>query len=349
MAEPSGRGGHAARRAGQTQAAAIIDLLTTTDPTLLDALRADPGSALRSHSGVRLTSVPESQTDTGCSVAGAYVADTAPPTLAVADSVSPGRRTFTLLHEFGHHLQQSRVELMPALLAAADGGHDLEEAACDAFAADILLPSTTVTSIIGTGGPTADAVAELWTTSRASRAAVCVRAAQTLRSPGHVLLLDDTGTVQFDAAHGQPPVRRGSSQVAVPLIAQALRTGHRATGELALRYRDGITGPTLHAQVADLGGYLGVVAVTDTVPWLRFSLPTADTGPSVDGRICEHCDHEFSTFETSCQKCRSPKCPECGRCACPARLAEQTCMSCFQRLPAHLFDAGTESCRPCRE
>lgn len=340
-------GGYAARRAGQAQADAIIALLAATDPHLLSALRTDPGRALRDHSGVDIVTVPEAQTATGCSVAGGYFASTTPPSLAVAASVSAGRVAFTLLHEFGHHLQQTQFDLMTALLKQPDGGQALEEAACDAFAADLLLPAADVTSAIGPEGPTADAVAALWATSRASRAAVCVRAAQTLRSPGHVLLLDDNGTVQFDAAHGLPPLRRSSSQADVPLVAQALRTGHRATGEVQLRYRDGILGQPLYAQVADLGGYLVVVAVTDTVPWQRFAPPSTETHPTARERICEHCEHEFSTFEQPCPTCRTPKCHECGRCACPPRLAEKLCNGCFMKLTVNQFADGSDLCGSC--
>lgn len=347
MPEPASRGGYASRRAGQAQADAMLDLLASVDPDLLKALLIDPAAALRQHTGVTVLSVPESQTDTGCSVAGGYVSDTVPPTLAVATSVSAGRQAFTLLHEFGHHLQRTRFELMDVLLEQRDEGAALEEDACDAFAAGILLPEADVTACMGNEGPTAHSVAALWARSRASRQAACVRAAQTLRSPGHVLLLDDTGAVQFDAAHGLPPVRRRSSQADVPLIARALRTGHRATGELQLRYRDGIKGQVLYAQIADLKGYLVVVAVTDTVPWLRFAPPSTDTGPSVAERSCEHCGHDFTTFDVSCQSCRTPKCPECGGCSCPPRLAEQTCTACWLRLTSVQFEPGSDVCKSC--
>lgn len=347
MPEQAFRGGYASRRAGQSQADAMLASLASVDPELLQALLVNPAAALRQHSGVMVLSVPESQTDTGCSVAGGYVSDTMPPTLAVATSVSAGRQDFTLLHEFGHHLQRTRFELMDALLEQSDEGRALEENACDAFAAGILLPAADVAACIGGEGPTAGSVAALWARSRASRQAACVRAAQTLRSPGHVLLLDDTGAVQFDAAHGLPPVRRRSSQADVPLIAQALRTGHRATGQLQLRYRDGIEGQVLHAQIADLEGYLVVVAVTDTVPWTRFAPPSTDTGPSVAERSCEHCGHDFTTFDASCETCRTPKCPECARCACPPRLAEQTCTACWLKLTSVQFDPGSDVCQSC--
>src|ERR1019366_923254 len=56
-----------------------------------------------------------SQTDERCSVAGGYVHTTVPPTLSVTNSLSPGRRSFTVLHELGHHLQKNDVVLARAV------------------------------------------------------------------------------------------------------------------------------------------------------------------------------------------------------------------------------------------
>ncbi len=350
MAEPASVVGHAARRAGQVQADAIITMLESKDPGLLAALRSDPATALEASDALTIKFVPEAQTDAGCSVAGGYIDSTTPPTLSVALSASAGRRAFTLLHEFAHHLQQTDFDLIELLLAHRDGtGKGLEELACDAFAAEILLPAEQVAATIGAKGPTVDDVVSLWTTSRASRAAVCVRAAQMLRSPGHVLLLDEDGHVAFDAAHGLPPVRRGSDQTAVPLIARARSNGHRAEGELRLRYRDGITGESLHAQCADLGGYLVIVAVTDTVPWKKFAPPARSSGPTGRWRACEHCQHEYSSFETPCAKCKVANCPECGRCNCPPRLAERLCPGCFIMRTENQFAAGSDRCTTCTE
>lgn len=340
-------GGHVVRRAGQAQADAITAQLEATDPDLLRALEVDPLRALQRHPDLVLTNVPEWQTDAGCSVAGAYISDGTPAVLAVAAAASAGRRQFTVLHEFAHHLQQTETTLMGALLDQADQGVTLEEAACDAFAAGVLLPRRRVSEHIGPNGPTADSVVSLWSGSRASRAAVCVRAAQTLPSTGHVLLLDGDGRVQFDAAHGLPPVRRGSSQAQVPLIAQALRTSHRAEGTVALAYRDGILGAELHAQVADLGGFVVVVAVTDRAPWQRLSLPAAASGTTASTWTCEHCDHEFSTSASRCDRCQKARCPECARCPCPPIVPEQTCISCFQRLPVRSFEDDSTTCTSC--
>lgn len=59
------------------------------------------------------------------------------------DSASRARRDFTALHELGHHLQQNSFDLMEAFARQPDGGVLLEDTACDAFAAEILLAGTT--------------------------------------------------------------------------------------------------------------------------------------------------------------------------------------------------------------
>jgi hypothetical protein len=336
------------RVAARAQAEAMLAVLETAEPGLQLMLRHDPAGVLGSRTDLAVRAVPEAQTDAGCSVAGAYIGDNVPPVLAVATSTSSGRRAFTLLHEFGHHLQRTETTLMPALLDQPDDGHALEDAACDAFAATVLLPDELVEAHVAAAGPTADDVVALWRASTASRAAVCVRAVERLPSPGHVLLLDSQGDVQFAAAHGLPPVRRGSSQARIPVVGDALTNGrHRARGHTRVAYRDGIAGGELYAQAADIGGYLLVVAVTDRAPWERFAPPSRDEAPSGQEWTCEQCGHEFVTFQPPCRRCGAPTCPDCGRCNCAARVEERRCDGCSLVLPARLFAGTASRCRDC--
>lgn len=312
------------------------------------ALSADPIRQLAAWPGIAVMAVPPVETDGGCSVAGGYFADVDPPVLAVADDASRGRRAFTVLHEFGHHLQQTQSTLMAVLLAEPDRGTLLEEAACDAFAADVLIPGHLVDQHIG-GGVTAASIADLWRATSASRAAVCVRAAQRLTTPGHVVLVDTLGVVQFAATHGLPPIRRGSRQGHIPVVRDALTsTRRRAHGRTRMAYRDGITGQELIAAAADIGDYLVLVAVTDHATWESgFHLPPGDAGPRPTVWICEHCEHEFGTFDRACSRCRSYTCPACGRCSCAPAVAERRCEKCCMVLPARLFAAGSARCSDC--
>jgi Zn-dependent peptidase ImmA (M78 family) len=238
------------RAAARTQAQAMRAALDKVLPGRRDDLTRDPVEVLRTWPEVVYREVPAADTGNRCSVAGAYYGTEDPPLLTVAQATSPGRRAFTALHELGHHLQQSDVELAEAVDSHGDNAEPFEDAACDAFAADVLLPEELVTHHLPDGTPTADHIVALHRSSVASRAAVCVRAAQRLAAPGHVLLLDSDGAVQFAASHLMPRPTRGSNQSAAPVVAQALTdpAGRgRARGRTRLRYRDGIEGDELRA------------------------------------------------------------------------------------------------------
>jgi hypothetical protein len=333
--------------------AATVEVAATLNrlrPGAAAELAHDPCGVLDGWDEVQIRYVPSVEADSRCSVAGAYIWDETPPVLAVARATSAGRRAFTALHELGHHLQQSDLDLAQALASAGEQGRLLEDAVCDAFAAGVLLPDHLVDQHIPDAGPTVYDVAQLHAASSASRAAVCVRAAQRLRSPGHVLLLDYDGSVEFAAAQGVPPVRKGSSQSSVPVIQDALTSERTTRGRTRLLYRDSIRGEELFAQVGDLDDYLVAVLTTDRPPWEdQFVLPSRDAGPVAATWVCPNagCAEEFETFGNSCTRCKIPKCPECGTCECPPVVAQKTCTTCFQKQSAHAFDGASTVCESC--
>lgn len=312
-------------------------------------LAHDPCGVIEGWDEFQLRYVPAVEADSRCSVAGAYIWEEDPPVLAVARATSAGRRAFTVLHELGHHLQQTDLDFAQALAAAGERGRVLEDAVCDAFAAGVLLSDELVDQHIPAAGPTVYDVASLHAASSASRAAVCVRAAQRLRSPGHVLLVDYDGSVQFAAAHGFPPVAKGSNQSSVPVIQDAL--GFRtAKGRTRLLYRDSIRGEELFAQAGAVDGYVVVVMTTDRPPWEpAFVLPSRETGPVAATWVCPNagCGEEFETYGESCPKCKVPKCPECSTCECPPVVAQKPCTRCFTVQSAHAFEAGSTVCESC--
>ena len=350
MSELSAPRAPVSRASARAQARAIIEAVEASEPGVLDAIRTDVLGRLGARGDISVRTVPESQTDAGCSVAGAYLSDVAPPVVAVADSLSKGRRVFTALHEWAHHHQQTITSLMPPLLAEADGGHRLEDAACDAFAAAVLLPDELVDKYVGVRGPTADGIVMLRKAALpTSRAAVCVRVSERLTSPGHVILLDEAGRVQFAAAHGLPPLRRDGDQGHIPVVRDALRRQGRAQGRTRFAYRDGIVGAELYVQVAPLDDYLLVVAVTDSAPWEVFSPPARDPSPVGRYWTCENaaCGHEFRTFDAPCTRCKAPTCPECGRCNCPSGTRERRCDSCGVIYPVRMFAGAATRCTNC--
>lgn len=332
--------------AARAQATAMLAELETSKPRARRTLARGGLAELQTWPELIVRQVTEAQTGARCSVAGAYDIGP-PPRISVAESASRARRDFTALHELGHHLQKNSLDLMDAFDREPDGGLQLEDAACDAFAAEILLPATLVNRHLTASGPTAGDVVELWRAGGASRMAVCVRAAQHLPAPGHVILLGDDGRTAFAASSGLPPLKRGSFQGDIPVIDRARASGGQARGRTRLHYRDSIQGQELYAQTARMGGYLVVVLVTDLAPWLAFAPSSADTGPQAGEYICEHCGHEYRSFERACTSCRVPPCPECGRCGCAPKVAERLCQGCFIVHPPAMFTSGGDRCREC--
>ncbi|MFF7680959.1 ImmA/IrrE family metallo-endopeptidase [Actinacidiphila glaucinigra] len=332
--------------AAQTQAAAMMAELETQAPGASQRLARSALSELRSWPDLTVQLVAEGQTGARCSVAGAYLPGP-PPRIAVADAASPTRRDFTALHELGHHLQRNSFDLMDAFEGQEDGGLILEDAACDAFAAEILLPASLVDSHLAVGTFTASDAVDLWRAGGASRMAVCVRTAQRLPAPGHVLLLEPGGRVAFASSHGLPPVKRGSPQGDIPVIEQALAGKGRANGLTRLHYRDGIQGQELYVQTAPMSGYLLALLVTDLAPWRAFAPSIPDTGPQAGQYICEHCHEEYHSFAPACSRCHIPTCPECGRCGCASRVAERLCKGCFISHTPTMFAPDADRCIDC--
>ncbi len=326
----------------QHVAALLDELEARRGPEVLSVLAVDPIAELRTWTDITVQEVPSNPSPT-CDVAGAFLAETDPPTVVIARATSPGRRCFTALHELGHYLYAMSDPLIEVLLDQPDGGKALEEASCDGFAAQILIPDSTAAAHL-VGGVTADGVRRLYQAVSASRSAVCVAASRLLHVPGHVTLLDSAGRVIIDAAVGRPRLRQGSDQASAELIARALRSPeHSATGRLRFQYRNRIEGPELYAQVCALDEYFVVVAMTDHAPWLSFAPPPADDGPTARTWSCEHCPAEFEVWERPCQRCSTPKCPECGRCGCAVR--ERRCTECFQVYGLAMFDGDSTVCK----
>jgi hypothetical protein len=333
-------------KAARIQAEAMIQALESLRPGGAQVLATSALAELRTWPELSVRTVPDSQASEGCSVAGIYLPGQ-PPILAVARSTSEERRDFTALHELGHHLQQTDFDLIDVLVEHGDDGQALQEAACDAFAAAILLPQALVAQHILARGPDAADVVGLWHAAGASRMAVCVAAAQHLPAPGHILLLDTDGAVMFAASHNLPQPRRGSDQSRIPVLATALTTeSGRAQGRTRLRYRDGIAGAELYVQTTRIGGYLLAVLVIDRAPWLPFS-PTLDDSPLARWYICEHCGQEFRSFDRTCERCHVPRCPECNSCGCPSPVEQRSCPECFLMHPPSMFAAGSDRCLDC--
>ncbi|WP_248814050.1 ImmA/IrrE family metallo-endopeptidase [Frankia sp. AgPm24] len=337
------------------QAEAILRVVEERHPGSLAALCADPLATISSWPDVQVTVVPESGDGDGCSVSGSYLDHTQPPTLRVAASRSRRRRGFTVLHELGHHLQQTDPELGQRVFTRVDS-ENFEEAACDAFAARVLLPDGWVRDRVDLRGPTATEIVDMFQNSQASREACCVRASELLSGGGIVVLLDATGRVVFASPRGVVPPARGSDQSDTPLIRAALRgVATVEHDDTFVTYRNGARSDPLYGQAAWCDKqYMIAVLAPDNVGWRRFAPPRSASAasPAERGWICEICPDAdpFEVFGPPCQRCGQPKC-ENGHCGCtPAGArAEQRCDRCFLVLAATQFDPGRSICRSCAE
>ncbi|WP_063006004.1 ImmA/IrrE family metallo-endopeptidase [Nocardia salmonicida] len=316
-----------------------------------DELGRDAFAALMKSEDLTVLRVPEfvpRDSQHSCSVAGGYRYD--PPTLIVTQSMSWRRQHFTVLHELGHHIQQTDLALGETVVEHGDP-ETFEDACCDSFAAQVLLPDDLVDRYTGDHGPTVSAATGLFEASNASRAAICVRLAGRLRSSGAVAVLDPAGIVTFAAARGEifPPAR-GSDQSANPLVEVAMRAdrdGRSVTREDALIwYRTGHTSDRLYGQAAWAGDRLFLIMVAYGAPWLSFSPPRDGTAERVtDAWIqCDYCQTEFAV-KTKCNTCNQPLCPS-DHCRCSAKTA-RTCPECFLQKHPSQFGSGSLVCSEC--
>lgn len=333
------------------QAEAMISALDRLHPGALEALRADPLAELGRWTDIRVSLEVASDDGGQCSVAGSYRSETDPPTLVVGAARSLRRRGFTGLHELGHHLQQTDPALGQRLFDWEDS-EAFEEAACDAFAARILVPDERIAADVRRRGPSADDVVAMFRTSQASREACCVRAAQYLAGGGVVVLFDAAGQVLFAAAHGMIPPARGSDQSTTPLLAAAL--GARATVErdkTFVVYRSGGRSDLLYGQATWCDeDYLIAVLAEDSVAWRAFTAPRPNTGGSRFGSWweCETCGDSFKVTESACAECGEPRCGQ-GHCGCTTarRRSDRACGRCFMVLAPSRFEGASTVCRDC--
>lgn len=310
-----------------------------------DALAARPDDAVRDLFGIAVT-VSARALQSDCGIDGLYF--DRPPRIEVAASASRRRENFTVCHEFGHHLQRGDDELMLLYEQLGAAGEAVEEDVADTVAAELLMPSDRVRTVIGGAGPRAEDVARLFDETQASREACCVRAAQTLRGPGYVVLADVDGTVRFAAAAGTVyRVGRGAAQHDRHLLARAGRSGS-ARGTERLAYASGTLSDWMHADAVARRGFVFGVFTAAPPPWGGLSVLPSE-GPRGADVSCPHCEQDFEAFGRPCGTCGDHRCTACGRCSCdpsPGR-PDRLCAECFITKPASQFDGYAAVCSDC--
>lgn len=238
-------------------------------------LSEDPLEAVRRWPGITLQLRSDAEPFGKCSVAGSYFEDRG--LITVARSASKGRQKFTALHELGHHLQRHDESLVKILASEPDAGFLLEEDICDGFAAEVLLPTHYVDEVIGERGPTAGEIVELFKTSQASREACCVRGAQHIVGPGHVMLSSQDGVARFTASSSAYRVARNTPQDGNEVISSAVRWGS-AKRETRVRYASGVLSEPFHGDAVTDGDYIFAVMAIKPA-WKSFTMLSGDPRP----------------------------------------------------------------------
>ncbi|CAN5239666.1 hypothetical protein BH11ACT3_BH11ACT3_05800 [soil metagenome] len=269
----------------------------------------------------------------GCSVFGYYRYQTPPPSMIVVHpSMTSTRDRFTILHEFGHHVQRQHLAWANLRYSIPDpAGRNLEEHVADSIAAEILLPAElTVT------GFTAADLSELHSRSRASRTAVAMRAVETAPQSESfvVMVLEADGSVLFGRAAGDDifAPAKGVPQPDLKSLVEAAAPSGRSAGPLpeGIRAASGWTQGELVAEVAADQSGMYFFAV------LR---PAQKYGRVPDWAVEEvecpnpACEFVFSVNGDTerCSVCGGSKCPNCSSCYCEKALGDM-CLNCFTAL-----------------
>jgi hypothetical protein len=283
----------------------------------------------------------------GCSVAGS--SDHKTRTITVVRA-STGRMRFTVLHELGHLFGHDSDAFQDAVYE--HGGltdRNVEEDACDAFAALLLLPDARVADALGDAGLSARGLRALIDAGLASREACAVAVAQRLPSPGYAMIIGPDGLVQFAARSGDVlPLGRGADQTNSDLGGLiAGGPAYRDRGSLTFTGGSG-TGP-LYLDAIRHEDLVLVVACESDPAWdqLQTPAPAGWADRSLDGH-CDDCGVDFQGWQR-CPDCQEPRHSECGRCACPAPgvQGERTCPGCFILTPPAGFSGSSRLCKEC--
>jgi hypothetical protein len=331
----------------------MLGVLEKRRPGRLQSLAQDAFSEIQAWSDVQIRRVPEAtnvpdEGVLGCSLAGGYLWKTAPPTLVVAESASTRRQQFTLLHELGHHLQQTDDQLGEAIFDSEDT-EAFEDAACDAFAARVLIPDTLVAKAVSASGPTIQSALDLYSQTNASRAAICVRLASELKSPGVFMVVAPEGTVSFAAsAGGIFPPAKGSKQRQNPLLKTALEEPYSkeifARNDATIWYSTGHSSNRFYSQAAWCGDFLIAVMVEYGAAWKAFSPPQENSGHSIR-EVWDRCGECDIRISFACKKCGEGRCAN-GHCAC-LYARDKLCQECFiLKIPSQ-FEGESKVCRDC--
>ncbi len=269
----------------------------------------------------------------GCSVFGYYqYRIAAPATIFIHPAATAARDSFTIVHEYGHHVQrlhETWTNLLYALPRAASTA--LEERVADAFAAEVLIPADIIS--FDSSWLSARTLALVHQNVRASRSAVAMRAVEIApaNDNGTVVVCDSGGVVIFARAAGEDiftPARGVAQPDLTALFHAAQDADGHATGELrgGLRSNSNWIQDDIQGEAAiDYSGMYAFVVLRSTQKYGReqrwhqeqaeCANPACELVFTVDASV------------TICPRCSEPKCPGCSTCSCEPAAAS-ICPNC---------------------
>jgi hypothetical protein len=300
-------------------------------------LALDAEEALTRLLGIHVAPVPQLQDSRGAGGWCDGLSLTVNRIICYAPSPGSRRQNFTLLHELGHLCVNDDDDALDWLADRADPSGDLERL-CDAIAAEILLPLSTITQVLSGSAPQPGHLRQLYTASRASEEVCAIALAAHLPSRGAITLIHRrTATVAFAAGSGWPPLSIPRGLTVPP--------GHPLR-DLGTRQRwSGWTTPDLRLAFSALPGGPGhpsgsfspeclLEAQAEAGP-RRTTAILLDTTSHPQGRpqaegdadhgaadvaktqlVCLICGHTGAREHYPCPECGVPPCPACGRCPC---------------------------------
>lgn len=273
----------------------------------------------------------------GCSVFGFYrFRIDAPATIVVHPSLTSARDSFTIVHEYGHHVQRQHGSWANLLYSLPTGSRSkIEERVADAFAAEVLIPADTLS--FDSGPLNARTLSSVHRSVRASRSAIAMRAVEVAPSNenGTVLVCDSDGVVIFARAAGDDVFTpaRGQSQ---PGLARLYEAAARSGGHYSSEVRGGLRAGSNWIQedlqgdaALDYSGIYAFVILRSTQVYGReqtWELQEAECSNPA-------CEFVF-TVDASvvmCPRCQEPQCPSCSTCTCEPS-STLTCTNCWVAL-----------------
>lgn len=306
------------------------------------ALRDNPLGAVMGSVGIEVE-IEDGLIETGCGGGGYYRPK--PPTIHLHPATYR-RDNFTVLHELGHHLQQTHDQWGFTLIDMAERERrDIEEKVCDQFAAQVLMPVSD-TDRHATSLHPADVMAGLFARWEASRSAVLQRVREMMPQGARWLLAvsDLDGVVITSATtydDPQPPkglVQEGFRRVAVEAVDAAVRREFHE----GIEYKTGSV----------LDGMRVEAALDHEERYVFLALrPTTANGAGTwtyPSRECSNpaCEKAFQATSSSgrCETCQDFKCPHCHRCGCTAPAPPEKCGTCFLPYTPAEMASGNHEC-----